>query len=128
MPATDRRGPAVPAQPRWCSLVIAVVVVTLTLVVLDMCAPPSDGTGPLLHDPPFNTNGSVCINFTCRLVIFGVVAVLCSLASLATGADAGRHSHHYRTATVTEGQPCEVEQIPYIAYSDTDEFAFVVSR
>ncbi|KAH7105692.1 hypothetical protein BKA62DRAFT_400426 [Auriculariales sp. MPI-PUGE-AT-0066] len=62
----------------------------------DMCEPPPDGEA--LNDPPYNTNGSVCINFKCRY------------------------------ANVAEGGTCETEQIPYIAYSDDEEFAFVVSR
>ncbi|KZW04016.1 hypothetical protein EXIGLDRAFT_716036 [Exidia glandulosa HHB12029] len=51
-----------------------------------------------LNDPGNNVNGSVCINFKCMF------------------------------ADATEGGDCEVENTPYIGYSDENEFAFVVSR
>ncbi|EJD53791.1 hypothetical protein AURDEDRAFT_110538 [Auricularia subglabra TFB-10046 SS5] len=51
-----------------------------------------------LDDFPNNVNGSVCINFKCMY------------------------------ADVAEGGTCEFENTPFIAYSDDDEFPFVVSR
>ncbi|EJD52746.1 hypothetical protein AURDEDRAFT_158477 [Auricularia subglabra TFB-10046 SS5] len=47
---------------------------------------------------PNNVNGSVCLNFQCMW------------------------------ANVTEGQPCVIENTPYIAYTADAEFAFVISR